>query len=126
MENQIALNGMKYHPEIFEAFLKGAVIEVQLSSEKWTMSPRPLFNKSSSYRAKFSFVNKKVDYFGKQLTVDPEFRYITTDEDGSIVVHAEKPDSLITMWNRHSHKADCILTDQDYLGDWRLSLMEIN
>jgi len=60
---------------------------------------------------------------GIQLTVPVCFRYLTTDEDGTIVGHVSRPHLLNTMWM--SEGSRLVVGHCKYEGDWRNSLINI-
>ena len=71
-------------------------------------------------------MSKQIGYYGKQVTVPEEARFIATDADGTVWWYETEPEALADLDYWYCSSTDDCIDDTTYEGDWKDSLMEID
>jgi len=69
--------------------------------------------------------DKKINYFGIELYIYHEVEYLTTDQDGEVTAHYDKPVCCHELYYWHSEN-EWHICNVDLEGmDWKETLMEL-
>ncbi len=71
---------------------------------------------------------KKIDYFGVELTIDGRTNFVATDDDGEVYQYLIRPnfDKYMGVWGSNNPNEVVRLCAVDLDGmDWKETLMEV-